>query len=324
MKKYIAGVDIGGTGTKLGLFLLNGEPVRMWSIPTETEGGGSSILKNAAASLCGMMQLENAAAGSLAGAGIAVPGAVKDGVHAEVCPNIGWSRKNVAAEFREALRGVSASEHAADQDPAELPVRVMNDASAAAYGEYRKGAGRDSSAMMMVTLGTGVGGAFVKDGHILEGAFGCAGEIGHINVNPDEKEYCSCGRRGCLEQYISAGGIVRTAGKYIASGAETSLPSGEFTSEDIAEAAAAGDELSCRVMRETGFLLGRALALISCVIDPGLFVIGGGVSEAGRLLTEPAVESFRRWCYPPVSETKIVKAELGGNAGVYGCALSLI
>ncbi|MDY2670119.1 MAG: ROK family protein [Anaerovoracaceae bacterium] len=318
-RKYKAGIDIGGTGIKLGLFLLSGEPLELWSIPTDISDKGEHILRDAADSLAMKIKALGVSSADLAYAGIAVPGASRDGVHVEVCPNIGWRRKDVRREFTEALS-------AADSLPdGGLAVKVMNDAAAAALGEYRAGAGRGSESMMMVTLGTGVGGAFITGGRLVNGAFGCAGEIGHMCVEPDETEPCSCGRRGCLEQYASARGIVKRAEKYLAEGEKTSfLNSENLSARDISQAALAGDSLAARVLTETGDILGRALAVISCVIDPGLFVIGGGVSEAGRLFLDPVRESFAASCYPPASGTRILKAELGGNSGVFGAALSEI
>ena len=379
-RKYTAGIDIGGTGTKLGLFAYGGKPVEIWSIPTDTADHGGNIIKNAAESLCRKMKALGVSSADMEGAGIAVPGAVKDGIHAEVCPNIGWMHRDVRAEFIEAFSAALLSgqthaetagreayvagekkrepetadasalfrtslahinssitcEEANDRGrgffepwlesellPPSFRVKVMNDAAAAACGEFTAGGGRSSRTMMMVTLGTGVGAAVIADGRLINGVFGCAGEIGHMNVNPTETEKCSCGRRGCLEQYVSAGGIVHRMKKYLESGGKSLLDENSLSAENISDAVYNGDELAERVMKETGSLLGRALATVSCVIDPGLFVIGGGVAEAGEVLLTPVRESYINTCYPPSAGARIIKAELGGNAGVYGCALSL-
>lgn len=211
----------------------------------------------------------------------------------------------------------------------ELPVVVENDANAAAWAEWRFGAGRGESHLVCVTLGTGIGGGSVIDGHVQRGRYGMAGEFGHMVVVPDGHR-CECGNRGCLEQYASGNVLGREVRELARAHSPVTVPLMERAGGDvdalvgplITEAARDGDPCAIELFEDVGRWLGVGLANLAAALDPGMFVIGGGVSDAGELLLRPARESFRRTLtgrgFRP--EPAIVKAALGPEAGLVGAA----
>jgi glucokinase len=211
----------------------------------------------------------------------------------------------------------------------DLPIFVDNDANAAAWAEHRFGAGRGESHLVMVNLGTGIGGGIVLDGKVLRGRFGIAGEFGHMQVVPDGIR-CECGNRGCWEQYASGNALVREARSLMSAGSpvvsdlfdRVGGDPGELTGPLVTEAARDGDPLARELLGEIGRWLGVGIADLAAALDPGTFVIGGGVSAAGDLLLEPARAAFRRQLtgrgYRP--EAAIVQARLGNEAGLVGAA----
>ncbi len=210
-----------------------------------------------------------------------------------------------------------------------LPVVVENDANAAAWAEWRFGAGRGETHLVCVTLGTGIGGGIVLDGRVQRGKHGMAGEFGHMIVVP-EGQRCECGNRGCLEQYASGNVLGREARELARAGSPVAVPMMERVGGDIdalvgpviTEAARDGDPLAIELFEEVGRWLGVGLANLAAALDPGMFVIGGGVSDAGELLLRPARDSFRRVLtgrgFRP--EPRIVRAALGPEAGLVGAA----
>jgi glucokinase len=210
-----------------------------------------------------------------------------------------------------------------------LPVVVENDANAAAWAEWRFGAGRGETRLVCVTLGTGIGGGIVLDGEVQRGRYGMAGEFGHMVVVPDGHR-CECGNRGCLEQYASGNMLGREARELARAGSPVTVPLVERVGGDIdalvgpviTEAARDGDPVAIELFEEMGRWLGIGLANLAAALDPGMFVIGGGVSDAGELLLRPARESFRRTLtgrgFRP--EPRIVPAALGPEAGLVGAA----
>ncbi len=173
--------------------------------------------------------------------------------------------------------------------------------------------------MVMVTLGTGVGGGIIIDEHILAGVTGAAGEIGHIPMNDEEEECCGCGKKGCLEQYASATGIVRMTKKYLKENPDkdTSLKE-NFTAKDIFDAAKEGDEVASLMVDKLGTMLGKACASIACVVNPEAFVIGGGVAKAGQILLDTVEKHYKTYAFHASKETPFKAATLGNNAGIYG------
>ena len=313
MKKYF-GVDIGGTTVKMGYFDEVGKLVDKWEIPTVKDNGGEKILPDVVKAIEAKLEEEGLAKGYLAGVGIGVPGPIFADGTVNRCVNLGWGVFNVADKVRELL-GMP-----------ELSVKVGNDANVAALGEMFKGSGEGYKNLVMVTLGTGVGGGIILDGKILTGTTGGAGEIGHMPVGLNETECCGCGNKGCLEQYASATGIVKVAKKILAEcDTETPLRNMEgFSAKDVMDLAKGGDEVAVAVIEQLGDYLGKALAHIACVVNPSAFVIGGGVSKAGQFLIDVIEKHFKKNAFVPCSDVKFVIASLGNDAGIYGAVAQVL
>lgn len=308
MSKKFFGVDIGGTTVKLGCFEADGKLTDKWEIPTRKENGGESILPDVVKAIEDKLGELSSSKNELMGIGIGVPGPVFDDGTVNKCVNLGWGVFNVADKVRE-LIGMP-----------ELEVKVGNDANVAALGEMYKGSGEGFKNLVMVTLGTGVGGGIIIDGKILAGTTGGAGEIGHMPVGINETESCSCGKKGCLEQYASATGIVKVAKRILAS-CDTATPlraMDSFTAKDVVDLAKDNDEVAVMVMEQLGEYLGKALASIACVVNPEAIVIGGGVSKAGQYLIDVIEKYFKENVFGPCSDVKFVIASLGNDAGIYG------
>lgn len=311
MKKYGFGVDIGGTTCKIGLFEMNGTLVEDWEIKTNTENKGASILEDVAASIEGRMQSAGIKKEEVQGIGVGVPGPVTDDGTVLQCVNLGWGEFNVADVLKKRT-GFS--------------VKVGNDANVAALGEMWQGGGKGHKDVVMVTLGTGVGGGIIVGGKIVAGANGAGGEIGHIMVNEEETDTCGCGKKGCLEQYASATGIVRMAKKLLVSdGRETVLKSEtELTAKAIFDAAKADDTVAKELVEELGKVLGNALANVACVVNPEIIVIGGGVSKAGSILIDVIKKHYMATTFHACKKAEFALATLGNQAGMYGCVQMLL
>lgn len=311
MKKYGFGVDIGGTTIKMGFFETDGKLLDKWEIKTDTSNNGENILYDVAKAVDNKLAQEGISKDEVQGIGIGVPGPVRGDGTVNRCVNLGWGVINVAEKLS-SLTGIT--------------VKVGNDANVAALGEMWQGGAKGCKDVVMVTLGTGVGGGIIVDGKIVAGFHGAGGEIGHITVNPDEIEACNCGKYGCLEQYTSATGIVRMAKRKLAkSSDETTLRSLEnITAKDIFDAAKAEDELAKELVDELGEILGSALATISCVVNPEAIVVGGGVSKAGAILIDTIAEHFRENAFHACRETRFELATLGNDAGIYGCMCMIL
>ena len=306
--KYVIGVDLGGTTCKLGVFTETGDIVEKWAIKTNTADNGSWILADIADTIDRKLAALGIAKSSVTGVGIGVPGAVLPNGVVNKCVNLGWDVIPIEEELAR-LTG--------------LTVKAGNDANVAALGEYWKGAGEGCASIIMVTLGTGIGGGIIVDGKVLVGYNGAGGEIGHIVVNPDEPEACGCGNHGCIEQYASATGIVRLAKQELAASSDDSLlrsDRGELTAKDVFDAAKKGDALSLRVTTKVGSLLGHTLAVIANVVNPEAILLGGGVSKAGPILLDEVHAPFERDAFHACRNTKILLAKLGNDAGIYGSA----
>ena len=302
--RYGFGVDLGGTFVKLASFTEDGALLDKWQIPTVTENVGKQILPDIAASMDAYIREKGWKHEDIVGVGMGVPGAVdKDGI-VDQCDNLGWPTQNVRETFSR-MTG--------------LPVLVCNDANAAALGESWKGGGSGFESMVLVTLGTGVGGGIILDGKPLLGVNGSAGEIGHMVIRKDESICCSCGKRGCAEQYCSATGIVRLAKSRLQSTSQESVLRGktDFTCKDVFDAAGEGDDVAAQTLEEVYDCLGQLLANICCVVNPQAIVLGGGVSKAGMPLLEGAKRHFDRYAYHAAG-AEFALAQLGNDAGVYG------
>ncbi len=311
MKKYGFGVDIGGTTIKMSLFEMTGHMLDKWEIPTNTLNNEASILDDVAAVIEGRLVQEGIAKEDVEGIVIGVPGPVVDASVVTVCVNLGWNRVEVVKELSEKTG---------------LKVKAGNDANVAALGEMWQGGGKGYQNVIMVTLGTGVGGGVIVNGQIIHGTNGAGGEIGHIFVDETEEETCGCGKRGCLEQYASATGIVRLAKRALAADDRESSLRGEetITAKAVFDAAKAGDAIALEVVEKMGKILGTALANAAGILDPEVFVIGGGVSKAGSIVIEAIRKYYIERAFHSCRNADFALAQLGNDAGVYGCVYMLL
>lgn len=301
MNRYYVGADIGGTTVKFGMFSHTGELMEKWEIPTRIGEEGENILPDVAASI---EEKRAEQGGNIMGIGIGVPGPVTDDGIVLKCSNIHWPVLNVRGKLSE-LTGIAK-------------VKVGNDANVAALGEMWKGGGIGFDSIVMITLGTGVGGGIILGGKILTGAKGAGGEIGHTKVKWDETEVCGCGGKGCLEQYVSATGIVRMAK---ADMRQDSVLSGKITgltAKDVFDAAKEGDEYALSIVDRFAMYLGTALANVAHVIDPEAFVIGGGVAAAGEIIIKKVEKYYNDNVLYALKDKEFRLAKLGNDAGIYG------
>lgn len=306
MAKYSFGVDVGGTTIKMGLFDLEGNVLDKWEITTRTENGGVNVLPDIAEAVKGKMSEKSISKEDVVGVGIGVPGPVDAKGVVHKCVNLGWGVLNINEELGKLL---------------DLPVKGGNDANVAALGEMWKGGGQGFESIVVVTLGTGVGGGIIMDGKMLTGAKGAAGEIGHIHVDDEETETCGCGNQGCLEQYASATGVVRLANRALAKTTKaTCLKAGEISAKDVWDAVKAGDEVAIEIAEQFGEYLGKGLASVACVVNPEAFVIGGGVSKAGEVLLDYIRKNYTPYVFHASRDVQFTLATLGNDAGIYGAA----
>ena len=305
--RYCFGVDVGGTTVKLGFFDEEGNLLEKWEIPTRTEDHGKNILPDVAASILDKIKEREVSREEIAGVGIGAPGPIDAKGTVYVAVNLGWGTFSLKNELQSLLN---------------LPVEAGNDANVAALGEMWKGGGQGYSNVVAVTLGTGVGGGIIVDGKILSGATGAGGEIGHIHVMDDETEACNCGNCGCLEQYTSATGIVRLAKRRLAEDDKPSVlrESGNISAKTVFDAVKDGDELAIEVAERFGKILGKTLAGIAAVVNPEIFVIGGGVSKAGPVLLDYIQKNYTLYAFSGSRGALFALATLGNDAGIYGAA----
>lgn len=307
MGKYCFGVDVGGTTVKMGFFDTEGNLLEKWEIPTRTEEGGKNILPDVAASILDKIKEREVSREEIIGVGIGAPGPIDGKGTVYNAVNLGWGTFSIKNELQSLLN---------------IPVEAGNDANVAALGEMWKGGGQGHSSLVAVTLGTGVGGGIITDGRILSGATGAAGEIGHIHVMDGETERCNCGNYGCLEQYTSATGIVRLAKRRLAKDDKPSTLRNhqEISAKTVFDAVKEGDELAVEVAEQFGEILGKALADIAGVVNPEIFVIGGGVSKAGPILLDFIQKNYTPYVFAGSRGALFALATLGNDAGIYGAA----
>jgi glucokinase len=303
------GVDIGGTKIAAGVVDEHGAILRSTrrETPAEDTARVTEVIADAVREL--------AASHPPAAVGLGAAGFI-DAARSTVmfAPNLAWRDEPLRGEL-EARLG--------------LPVVVENDANAAAWAEARFGAGRGEDHVVVITVGTGIGGGIVLGGELVRGCFGVAAEIGHITVVPDGRR-CGCGLQGCWEQYASGRALVQEAVE-VASASPAlardllSLADGRLeaiTGPMVTAAAQAGDVAALQCFDEIGRWLGRGMAQLAAILDPGLFVLGGGVSAAGEILCERTMRSYRKHLtargHRPIAEVRI--AELGPEAGLIGAA----
>lgn len=303
------GVDIGGTKIAAGVVDDDGRIIA--STTRTTPATDPELIEAAVAAAVSELRQNH----DVVGVGVGAAGFIDADRRTVVfAANLAWRDRPLADELE---RMVS------------LPVVVENDANAAGWGEFRFGAAKDADHMLMLTVGTGLGGAMVHDGRLLRGASGMAGEVAHVTAVPDG-QWCGCGRRGCLEQYTAGTALVRTARKRASSGDPALGPlvqaaGGTAKGIDgplITRLAQHGDPASIELIAEIGRHLGTGVASLAAVLDPGVIVVGGGVSAAGDLLLDPARQAYTAnltaRAFRPIAPWKL--ASMGNEAGIVGAA----
>lgn len=305
--RYAFGIDVGGTTIKHGLFDAEKEElVESWEIPTRTEDNGRYILEDIAASVKAKMEEKKLDGKDVIGLGIGVPGPVLSNGVVNEAVNLHWGVTDVASTLSGLLDG--------------MKIQVGNDANVAALGEQWKGGGQGFDNMVMVTLGTGVGGGIIINGKILPGSHGAGGEIGHMQVSDHETDTCNCGKKGCLEQYASASGIVRVTKRELSKNkkATTLKDDGKLSAKKIFDEAKEGDAFAVSMVDAFGKKLGEALASIAAVVDPEAVVIGGGVSRAGQIILDVTEKYYTPAAFHACRNVVFKLAQLGNDAGMYG------
>ena len=303
--RYGFGVDLGGTTVKIAYFNEQGDLLTKWEIPTRKEKDGSLILPDIAAAIEEFINRENISRDTLLGIGIGVPGPVSHEGVVNKCVNLGWGVFNISQELSR-LTG--------------LPVKAGNDATVAALGECWMGGGKGCRNMVFATLGTGVGGGIVVEGQVLHGAHGAGAEIGHMVINREETEPCGCGKKGCVEQYCSATGVVRLAKQYLVANSTPCVlrKKADFSCKDVFDAGNAGDPGALEILDQVYRYLGEFLANVADVVNPEIIVLGGGVSKAGQPLLDGAKKYFDESVFHAAKNARFALAVLGNDAGAYG------
>jgi glucokinase len=303
------GLDIGGT--KINGCVVDGDGNIVARARRETPAQDADAIAHEAADL--IRELSNDR--DVVAAGVACAGFIdKSGATVLFAPNLAWRDE----PLKQRLESI-----------ADIPVIIENDANAAAWGEFTHGVGRDTDDMVLITVGTGIGGGVVVDGRMLRGAWGVAAELGHLRVVPDGIR-CGCGNRGCWEQYASGNALVREARELVASGTPLAARLADLCGHapaalkgaDVTRAAKEGDPAALELLTDLGTWIGEGAASVAAILDPELIVIGGGVADAGDLLLDPSRAAFRRQLtgrgHRP--EAKFALASLGNDAGMIGAA----
>ncbi len=314
LDKKIIGIDLGGTTAKFAILNQQGEVQAKWSIETDISNEGINIVPNMIESIKQQLELSQLSTEDFIGIGMGSPGTVNraDGTVIGAY-NLNWKTLQPIRKQIEAAFG--------------LPFFIDNDANVAALGEQWVGAGNNEPDVAFITLGTGVGGGLISDGNLLHGAMDAAGEIGHLTIETNGYA-CTCGKKGCLEQYTSATGIVRMARDMAeAFESESSQLKRQIESKQEVDAkmvfdlAKEGDELANQVVDRAAVYLGIALGNVANLLNPSTIVLGGGVSKAGQFLADKVTKEIQPFLFPTIREiTKIKIAELGNDAGVIGAA----
>ena len=311
--KKIIGIDLGGTTAKFGIINLEGEIQTKWSIETDISDHGRHIVPNIIESIHSKLESFNMTADDFVGIGMGSPGTVNRREGSVIgAYNLNWKESQNLKEPIESKTGIS--------------FHIDNDANVAALGEQWTGAGNNEANVIFVTLGTGVGGGLISDGHLLHGSADAAGEIGHVTVEPDGY-LCTCGKKGCLEQYASATGVVRIARDMAEEYAGESqlkieIDDGQsIDSKRIFDLAKSDDVLALAVVDQFAYYLALALGNTANLLNPSIIVLGGGVSKAGEFLITKVKKEMKPFLFKPIREiTKVKIAELGNDAGIIGAA----
>ena len=304
--QYLLGIDIGGTTVKIGVVSYEGEILDKFEIKTNTENNGETILRDIRNAIYNYLGEKNINKNDVLGIGFGIPGPVVNNVVYK-CSNLGWDVLNIEEQFSKLL----------DWNPV---IAATNDANAAALGEMYNCKNPNINSSVMFTLGTGVGGGVVLSNTVLNGVNGGAGELGHMKIDTVHQYKCNCGGIGCLETVASATGVVRLAKEYLGS-MPSVLDDIEITAKAVFDAAKNGDELSLKVVNELGDYIGKAASFVAAVVDPDVFIIGGGVSRAGKILTDVIEASYKKYSFHISKNTPFVLASLGNDGGMLGAAL---
>ncbi|USG66465.1 ROK family glucokinase [Brevibacillus ruminantium] len=314
MNQVLVGVDIGGTAIKMALLRRDGAMLGKTMEATPVADGEDGIVQKVAEMMDLLLDGQGLQRGDAAGIGVGVPGTVdaQNGIVREAV-NLNWKSP---VHLRDKLAAATG-----------LPVAVENDANTATLGERWQGAGQGARDMVMITLGTGVGGGIICNGQIVEGVNGIAGEIGHISMAPEGGPLCNCGKTGCLETYASATAFIRAGCEAAASGVSPALAEllankVDIKARDVLEAAKAGDPGAAAIVEQAGLYLGLALSHLAILLNPSRLIIGGGVAAAGEFLLAKVRQSFRHFVPFPyvIASTEILPATLGNDAGMIGAA----
>lgn len=301
--KYGFGVDIFGAHTKFACFDETGRLIEKWKVPTAMNQGGSQILPQIADEIENYLNRNFIFEDDVIGIGVGVPGPVNHSGVVNKCVNFGWGIFNIDR----ALSGLTG-----------LKVKSGNIANLSALGEFWKGSG--SKNMAFIALNTGLGGAVVCDGKVVHGAHGGGGELGHMVVNKQETEPCTCGRRGCVEQYCSPTGILRVARRQLVNSRTPSVlrrqPLNDY--REVVNAAVSGDQVAQEVMNQIYDYTGQLLANVCCVTNPETIVLGGGFCEMGRPVLEGVSRQFHKYIFHANKEVRFELAALGTDACIYG------
>lgn len=311
---YYIGMDLGGTNIKLSIFDEDFRTIGEKRTPTEVSYGSEHVLNRMYETITSLMEELNLTASDIRCMGIGVPGIldIKNGI-SRFSPNFPkWKEVPIVAWMENHLR---------------IPCYIDNDARVNLYGEWKFGAGKHRSNVLMITLGTGLGGAAVVDGRVIYGASGSAGEIGHINMYREGRP-CRCGSSGCLGRYVSALGILRTFREKVEAGRHSIIC--DWVNGDLDKATAAmlsqaydeGDPLTIEIMQETGELLGYGLCAVFSLYNPEIIIVGGGMSNTGERLLQYTKNILDTHALRiPYSACTIVTAVLGDAAGMLGAAV---
>ena len=311
--KKVIGIDLGGTTAKFAILNQEGEIQTKWSVETDISNEGTKIVPNLIESINHQLDRFQLAPDDFVGIGMGSPGTV-DRSNGTVIGayNLNWKTLQPVREQIEKGTGI--------------PFFIDNDANVAALGERWVGAGNNEANVVFVTLGTGVGGGLISDGRLLHGAIDAAGEIGHVTVEVDGYQ-CTCGKKGCLEQYASATGVVHLARDMAENYAGDSqlkyqIDDGQkVDSKVIFDLAKENDDLALMVVDRFAYYLGLALGNVANILNPSTIVLGGGVSKAGEFLADKVRDYLTTFSFPTIREvTKVKIAELGNDAGVIGAA----
>ena len=312
-ERLAVGIDIGGTKVAGGLVAEDGRVVARARRDTPHRSKSPGVVENTIVEV--VSELLDLAEDPVVAVGIGAAGFVAaDRATVVFAPHLSWRGEPLEANLQRRV---------------PVPISVDNDANAAAWAEWRFGAAQGETHLMMITLGTGIGGALLFDGQVVRGKYGIAGEFGHMQVVPGGQR-CECGNRGCWEQYASGNALVREARSLMTANSPVASDLLDRVEGDpmaltgplITQAAQEGDPTATELLGEIGQWLGVGIANLAAAFDPGTFVVGGGVSAAGDLLLDPARVTFRRHLtgrgYRP--EAQIVAAQLGNEAGLIGAA----